>query len=190
MCQKAPVMSVSAELKPHPATDPGAVRQISVTLDRTDDRDALAVGWRVDGDIARLRWPEPSAPLRADGLWQHSCFEAFLRAGDDDSYFEFNFSPSGAWACYRFDRRRSGRSLPDVAAPVLQCRRETDAFTMTAILPLAGQPELSRARPLRAGLAAVVEDARGMLGYWALAHAAPRPDFHDPAGFTLAVPAR
>jgi hypothetical protein len=59
---------------------------------------------------------------------------------------------------------------------------------MSATLPLAGLPEC--AQTLRAGLAAVIEDERGQLAYWALAHRSTQPDFHDPASFTMQVPAR
>jgi len=38
---------------------------------------------------------------------------------------------------------------------------------------------------LRLALAAVVEDERGMLSYWALRHPAGKPDFHHPDAFAL-----
>jgi hypothetical protein len=61
---------------------------------------------------------------------------------------------------------------------------------MSATLPLAGLPECAQAQVLRAGLAGVIEDERGQLAYWALAHCSTQPDFHDPASFTMLVPAR
>jgi hypothetical protein len=61
---------------------------------------------------------------------------------------------------------------------------------MTVSIEMAGLPEFVRPVALRAGLAAVIEDARGLLSYWALAHHSPQPDFHDPAAFTMPVPAR
>jgi hypothetical protein len=43
------------------------------------------------------------------------------------------------------------------------------------------------AAPLRVGLAAVVENDQGQLDYWALNHAAARPDFHHPESFGLEI---
>jgi hypothetical protein len=188
VCQKEPVMSASAELIPHAMTSADAVRRIAVRIDRVDGAGALCIRWQVEGDIARLRLPAPAEALRADGLWQHSCFELFLQAGHAESYHEFNFAPSGAWAAYRFTGRRHGRSASQILAPRIECARQPESFAMSATLPLAGLPECAQA--LRAGLAAVIEDERGQLAYWALAHRSTQPDFHDPASFTMQVPAR
>jgi hypothetical protein len=43
--------------------------------------------------------------------------------------------------------------------------------------------------PIAAGLAAVIEDRDGALSWWALSHRAAAPDFHDPATFTMRLPA-
>jgi len=67
-------------------------------------------------------------------------------------------------------------------------RRDGTRLELAAALDLAPlDPRLCEA-PLRLGLAAVVEDTRGVLSYWALRHADGPPDFHDPAGFTLRLP--
>lgn len=190
VCQKDTSMSVHAELKPHPATPSDAIRRISVALARESASGALCATFRVEGTIARLQLPEPVPPMRTDGLWQHSCFEIFLRADGADSYHEFNFASSGAWAAYRFAAPRGDRSSPAMTAPRIQCERGLASFAMTATLPLNDLPECANATTLQAGLAAVMEDERGMLTYWALAHCSPQPDFHDPASFSMTVPAR
>lgn len=138
--------------------------------------------------MSRLKLPGPGRPARADGLWQHSCFEAFLGPVSGASYYEFNLSPSGAWAAYRFAGRRAGRESPPMPAPTVAGTHMADAIEMKAVLPLAAVPELAREPVLRAGLAAVLEDHNGGLVYWALAHRAGEPDFHDPATFTLRWP--
>ena len=38
-------------------------------------------------------------------------------------------------------------------------------------------------------LAAVIEEEGGVKSYWALAHPAEKPDFHDPACFTATLAA-
>ncbi|MEB3264615.1 MAG: hypothetical protein VKJ66_09615 [Synechococcus sp.] len=39
--------------------------------------------------------------------------------------------------------------------------------------------------PLRIGVTAVLEDRRGGISYWALAHTGPEPDFHRRDSFLL-----
>jgi hypothetical protein len=181
-------MNYNIDLVSHPATPCAAVHRIAVTLRR--EAAALRLSYRIDGDIEALRLPPPAETHRRDSLWQHSCFEAFLRADDQQSYYEFNFAPSGAWAAYRFDERRRGGSAPAVTMPSIECRSDAASFEMTVELALDTVPELAGNATLHAGLGAVIEDARGMLSYWALAHGAAQPDFHDPATFRLRLGAR
>ena len=178
---------VCQKLVLHPASRSGVVQAVEVAIAR-DAPGALRISFRIAGEIGRLRLPAAAPALRADGLWQHSCLEAFLRADDADSYYEFNFSPSGAWAAYRFAGRRAGRTSPVMTAPAMQTDRTDGSFGLSAVIPLAELRDLARASTIHAGIAAIIEDERGTLSYWALAHAAPEPDFHDPATFTLVLP--
>jgi len=180
-------MSASADLIRHATTDCEPIRRIGVEASRTCD--ALELFYRIEGEVSRLALPEAGPRERADGLWQHSCFEAFLQAEGGDAYLEFNFSPSGAWAAYRFGGRRRGGESPELTAPRTEVRRGPDWLAMNIQLSLAGIAEFARAAPISAGLAAVIEDEHGGHSYWALAHGAARPDFHDPATFTLRLPA-
>jgi hypothetical protein len=139
--------------------------------------------YRIAGDAARLRLPTSGFARRADGLWQHSCFEVFLRVGTGASYYEFNFAPSGDWAAYRFGRPRSERSSPDLPAPRVECRSFPEGYELSATLPLAALPEFARASAIEAGIAAVIEAEDGTLSYWALAHGGLSR--MRPASFTL-----
>lgn len=186
VCQKAGVMSASAELIRHPAAGCEAVRRIAVEAAR--GADALDISFRVEGEVTLLAIPAAGATRRSDGLWQHSCFEAFLQGGGGAAYVEFNFSPSGAWAAYRFSARRRGRESPVLTAPRTEVRRGPDWLTMNVRLSPAAIAEFA-GMPIAAGLAAVIEDRHGALSWWALAHRAATPDFHDPATFTMRLPA-
>jgi hypothetical protein len=179
---------VCQKLVLHPASRCEAVCGIDASIAR-NPAGGVRISFRIDGAIGRLHLPAAAPPLRADGLWQHSCFEAFLRADGADSYHEFNFAPSGAWAAYRFTGRRTGRSPPVMTAPSIQAGRAATSYRMNAVVTLGELPDLARAATIHAGLTAVIEDEHGALSYWALAHAAPQPDFHDPATFTFALPA-
>jgi hypothetical protein len=183
------MQSAAAELVPHPDSPREAVRAVAARIALARDG-----GWRlhfrVDGTMSRLRWPDRGPAERADGLWQHSCFEAFLRADGDDGYHEFNFATNGAWAAWRFAARRSGRASPELPAPVIEVERSAGYLDMSVALAAAALPLPAGAPGVHAGLAAVIEDDAGRLSYWALAHAGPQPDFHDPAGFAIALPLR
>ncbi len=114
----------SAELLPHPASACDAIRRFGASVEFAAPPDELRMSFRIEGAIERLRLPGPGSALRADGLWHHSCFEAFLGTDADDSYHEFNFAPSGDWAAYRFAARREGRQSPGMPAPRMEFRRD------------------------------------------------------------------
>ena len=154
---------------------------------------AVKVGWSVAGDgLLHLRWqvdgvgalvaPGKATPGRADGLWQATCFELFLK-GAGSAYREFNFSPSGQWAAYHFSHYRKGMAeQPMPVAPVIMPAAEGESFACTVSLPadvLAGAAH--------AGLSAVIEEQGGRKSYWALAHQPGDPDFHAAACFTIAI---
>lgn len=178
---------VSAELLPHSSSACGAIRGFHGAIEYGSSPGELRISFRIDGAIGQLRLPQRGSALRADGLWQHSCFEAFVRSDASDSYHEFNFAPSGDWAAYRFASRREGRQSPALPAPTMEFRRAVDVFELNSTIALSGIPDLAEAQALQAGLAAVIEDQNGGLSYWALAHRAAQPDFHDPETFWLRV---
>jgi hypothetical protein len=172
-----------AELLQHPPPPDAAVRRIDAEHEARGE--VLRRRFRLEGAIPRLALPAPAGTRRRDGLWQHSCFEAFLQPDGSDHYYEFNFSPSGEWAAYRFAGRREGRSLPDLPAPAIAFAAQADGCRLTADVPLAALPELARAHSLAVGLTAVIEQADGAVSHWALAHGGEAPDFHDASTFTL-----
>lgn len=170
-------------LHAHPASPGLGVRALRVALA------PAAEGWQLRYELeaapGALRLPAPAAaPGPADGLWRHTCFEAFVGSVHGARYHEFNFSPSGHWAAYAFDaprqRAAAGSLLP---APRLRWTRSGTVLALDAWLPLAALPSDSdAASPV--GLCAVLEARDGALGYWALAHPAAQPDFHHRAGWT------
>jgi hypothetical protein len=143
---------------------------------------AMSVHYVIMGDLSALRIHEFRSPRRADALWQHTCFEAFVMAGDGPGYREFNFSPSGEWAAYSFQNYRNAGEMVVVREPEIWVRRSADCLELAAEFH-ADLP--SGCRTLRLGLSAVVEQADGGLSYWALRHPPGRPDFHHLDAFAL-----
>jgi hypothetical protein len=170
-------------LRPHPDTPSAKVTAVEVELIACPGDDLL-ISYFVTGSEA-LIVPQELATARRDGLWETTCFEAFLKPEGGEAYFEFNFSPSTEWAAYRFERHRDSRSdLPRPVDPFLTRGEPSDPL-LEVDLDLSGLPDV----PMRLGLCAVIEEAGGRKSYWALAHPPGDPDFHDPACFTLELPA-
>ena len=169
-------------LEPHPAAPPRAVKFVNVQLCRAPR--GLELLYVVEGDPARLHVPTRQEPCRADGLWETTCFELFVR-GASEAYREFNFSPSGQWAAYAFAGYRAGRELLELEAPpTISVFSEPWGISLL-LASLAVEPEANA----RIGLSAIIEETDGTKSYWALAHpSGDRPDFHDPACFALELP--
>lgn len=171
-------------LEVHPSERGPATLSISASLApvSSDDGQGWLLRYRLEGDVDVLAIPSPAAGA-ADGLWRHTCLEAFVQDGDGPGYHEFNFSPSGQWAVYRFsgERQRMPGDAPPPAGPTITTERSADSLVLQAWLPCALLP----ARPTATGLSAVIETRDGKLSHWALHHPrADRPDFHHSAGWT------
>jgi hypothetical protein len=147
----------------------------------------LHVRWRLRGELDRLVLPRRTvAGRRRDRLWRHTCCEAFLAGAERKPYLELNVAPSGDWALYAFDDRRSGmRDAP--GAPVIAVTGDATELAIDAQLDLAPLAALLDAPPYVLGISAVIEEQDGRLAYLALHHPGPRPDFHHRGGWTLAV---
>ena len=149
------------------------------------DHGWLRLRWKLEG-TGKLVVPPFAGRGRADGLWQTTCFEVFLRSPGSAEYVELNLSPSERWAAYDFSGPRQGmsdRPMPRDADCTL--RRGGAMAFFDAAVPLAGLPPL----PWELNLTAVIEEEGGQKSYWALAHAPGQPDFHHPACFAATLPA-
>jgi hypothetical protein len=185
-----------AALACYPTTLTDAVRGVDFRVQR-EPSGILILRYVLRAEMLHVRVPTLEAPARADGLWQHTCFEAFISTATErggpvtgtDGYYELNFSPSRQWAIYSFDRYREGMSSADVTVPPeLALRRFDDRLELDATIGLADLKGLREAPTLKLAVSTVVEDDSGTLSYWALKHAPGKPDFHHPDGFVLELP--
>jgi len=185
-------------LQSHPANAaPPGLRGEVQRLAPDDPLRPLRLRFELHGDLAGVRLPaplEPGAPRRADGLWKHTCFEAFVAAppapgspaqtagaiegSDSVAYVEFNLAPSGAWAIYRFDGYRAGmRAEPAGIEPRIVAVCHPGTLRVEVALAWPAPLPASAARPNAARDAATVtaEAAtpwRGRLGMSAVVEAA------------------
>jgi hypothetical protein len=204
-------------LSPHPDFPPVSVPGVAFSC-VWKSAGEWAFDFIVPVPPAALLLPTAEAPQRADGLWEHTCFELFLMDPSSGSYLEFHFAPSGQWAAYRFEEYRSGRQDLEVAPPLIMTgdaaqlelamedhlralgldgksiRRLLDASppmpepNQFALSTILDDPRLKDDKAWIAGVSAVIEEANGAKSYWALAHPPGKPDFHHPDCFRLELP--
>ena len=191
-----PVHALTLEC--HADTPAPAVRAVRARVGRGPGG-VLAVSFLIEGDINRLRVPlgaggvpSGSASRRVDRLWEHTCCEIFIARKGLPAYHEFNFSPSGEWAAYAFERYRQGvpfASEPNAHAedldPHVTARCVAGQLELDAALRLDRLSPAHRDARLLLALSAVVEERDGALSYWALRHPPGRPDFHHDFGYAL-----
>jgi hypothetical protein len=171
-------------LRLHPDSRCFAAARVEVAVARPR-ADRLVLYYTVTGKISDVRMPPVVPATRTDDLWQHTCFEAFVRASSGPAYYEFNFAPSTQWAAYRFSGYRSGMRAAEIRAPQIEVRSGPDSYTLQAALELDRAPDLSREVSWHLGLSALLEETSGDMSYWALAHPPGKPDFHHADSFTL-----
>jgi len=185
-----PFKSEWSTLACYPTTLSDAVRGVDICLAR-EPSGSLTLRYVLRADMLHVRIPPEAPPTRADGLWAHTCFEAFIApVVTGTAYYELNFSPSRQWAIYSFEAYRQGMSPTDVTVPPkVTVRPFDDRLELDATIGLHDLKGLQAAHTLKLAVTAVVEDDGGTLSYWALRHAPGRPDFHHRDGFVLELPA-
>jgi hypothetical protein len=183
----ASIDSKPTVLTAHPSTPNDAVRRLEVRV-RAEKSDTLVFQYSLAADMSRVRVPPSGAGGRADALWKHTCFEAFVAATDEPGYHEFNFSPSHHWAIYRFSAYREGMVSAEMGGTTeISTHRGDSGLELESAVGLGHLGHLRDARHLRVAMAAVIEDDTGRLSYWGLRHPPGKPDFHHPNGFALEV---
>jgi hypothetical protein len=165
-------------LKRHPDSRCEAVTQIAVKVARPRAGN-LVLHYFVDGKMDDLRIPPVTASMRANELWRHTCFEAFVQTSPSAAYYEFNFAPSTQWAAYRFGGYRSAMTIANaLRAPHIEVASNSACLELKTSLELSGLSGLESNASWRLGLSAVIEETSGHTSYWALEHPVGKPDFH------------
>jgi hypothetical protein len=166
-------------LIPHPAMPPASPEfKIWASVDHAAKLGATAttnIWFGIGAPASRFAIPKLSEPWRADGLWEMTCFEAFLQIPGEESYREWNFAPAGNWQAYDFSGYRENRERADVGSPPYI--RMEDNFTWWTV---GATIAVEASHEWRLGLSAAIEEKDGTKSYWALAHPdTEKPDFHD-----------
>jgi len=176
-------MTSPCRLLPHPDSRVRQALELDASVVPVTGK-GLALQYILTGDVSLIQMPEGPIPGRVDGLWRHTCFEAFIAGADDTTYREYNFSPDGQWQAYGFAAYREGGPLACASAPTIECKTSHGGLELRVrLIPDLLPP----GRRFRIGLSAVIEDLDGVLSYWALRHPPGKPDFHHPDTFALEI---
>ena len=180
-------------LMAHPDFPSRAIDCVEVTLERRGDR--LDLRFVVAGAIDDVVWPgdrtngaiavEQADECRADDLWRHSCFEAFVAPAGAPGYREINLATSGHWAAYAFYGYRAGM-LPASDVRLTQAGWRFADRRAEVSLSIAVS---HRHADWALNITAIIETSDGGKSYWALAHPPGAPDFHNRDGFVAILPA-
>ena len=182
---------ITCPLLPFARSSEASVRALTASVQR-EGEGILRFRYQLDAELSALRIPAMSVSRRADELWKHTCFEAFIAGVPRGrSYHELNFSPSTEWAAYSFEGYRQGMT-PVVAAtpPRIDVSRAASQLVVdvrVAMQSLLPEPLRAVDAKLSIALSAVIETDDGRISWWALKHAPDKPDFHHAAGFILEV---
>ncbi|MEO1001554.1 MAG: DOMON-like domain-containing protein [Cyanobacteria bacterium J06638_7] len=178
-------MPLAAELQPFRVQAGAGARPSALQLLARAERSGaeLQLSYALSGPVGLLAIPPLApSPQRRDGLWQHTCLEAFLAVGGQEPYWELNLAPAGHWNLYRLDGyRRNLRADGCLSALPMEVEGSANSFGLRATLPLP--PDLAAAAQLDLALTAVLKHRDGGLSYWALAHPPAQPDFHWRGGW-------
>lgn len=178
------------------------IPNISITGEISFQNNIITLHYSLVGKLEDILLASKSLdPSRKNELWSRTCFEFFLAIKDQPQYWEFNMSPSGDWNVYHMDAyRRIGfreetslQRLPFEFrnARVAQSsqrqhsRNESGMCTLDAVVDL--NPILQPNQFLDIGITAVIQTTDGDETYWALAHPAPKADFHLRESFILGL---
>jgi len=166
-------------LHPHSTTPPR--HALALAGAATFSGDLLNIRFCLTGDLSRVVLPPQKPARRTDGLWQSTCFEAFVSYGHE-AYREYNFAPTSDWAAYDFDAYRTGMRDASSTVDRFEQGRTGNEFRL--------EVQVLVALPVsRLGLSAVIEEIDGTKSYWALRHPSGKPDFHHADCFAIALAA-
>ena len=91
-------------LMAHPHTPELRVQQLNGEVTHLANGD-WQFQYRLHGNLTDLKLPAPSQAKAQDGLWQHTCFEAFVQVQGVAAYYEW----TGGWIPPGVVRKTSDR---------------------------------------------------------------------------------
>ncbi|MBW4577260.1 MAG: DOMON-like domain-containing protein [Aphanothece sp. CMT-3BRIN-NPC111] len=170
-------------LEPFPTASP--VPDLKVTGNIARYSNTLAIRYRLQGNLGELVIPPPvDMPTRKNELWEETCLEFFLAVKNSPGYWEFNLSPAGHWAVYRFAGYRQGMQ-EEMAFTSLPFSVQNQSNSLSLALEIDLDNIVQASQTLEVAISAVIKHRDGELSYWALAHTGSQADFHQRDSFQV-----
>jgi hypothetical protein len=169
----------------HPSTPCDAISRIEADAERSADG-GLSLRYTAHGSIDGLLLPVKAKAERTDLLWQHTCFEAFIKPQPGTAYTELNASPSSGWALYSFSSFREEMTEAPDAIQISPIDVKIAPGSLILATSIRG---LEHTFDWRIALSAIIEEKSGRKSFWALKHPPEKPDFHHDDCFDLQLPA-
>jgi hypothetical protein len=130
-------------------------------------------------------WDKEDAVLtRKIGLWEGTCFEAFIQDSESNEYLEFNFSGTGYWNVFHFLKR--DQKLEEYLPLKLTKHRFTTEPKHREFIfsfDLGQMPFIQDCTNLKIGTTCILVNEDQEKEYFAISHHREKPDFHDPRSF-------
>lgn len=126
-------------------------------------------------------WEKLNSSLeRKIGLWEGTCFEAFIKDPKSERYLEFNFSGTGLWNCFYFEEK--GQELKEHVSLQISSHRfisrpRKRIFSFS--IPKKDIDFLMSNHQLDIGLSTILMDDDEHKEYFSIKHLKDKPDFHD-----------
>lgn len=161
--------------------------KIIITGDVLRTQVKLQIKYLLQGDLSTIIIPQDNQNnLRQFDLWEHTCFEFFLKLKDTTEYWEFNLSPSGNWNVFHFLDYRL-----DIAEEQAFSSLPFTTFQNKDSLKLEVNIDLDiiniAKKDIDVAITTVVENKDKQLSYWALTHPATEADFHHQDSFIISI---
>jgi len=171
-------------LVPHPDHLPRIEISVRALVERLGPS-GLRFQYTIDGHVGLIDFGDGHPGGRTDGLWQHTCYEAFVSPSGRTNYLELNFR-GRKWASYLFDDYRSGMRNAPVEPYAKSYGEMYGTDLQNASIDLQNFDEFTGA--LDVALTAVVQESSGHKSYWSLVHPDGPPDFHNRSCFLARLP--
>ncbi len=175
-------MDIHASLQPFAPEPHLQPFQLSAAASWCDQQ--LQLRFHLRGPLQTLVIPDPvPRPRRRDGLWQNTCFEAFVAIPDQPAYWELNLAPCGDWNVYALrGYRQDLQAEPRIGA--LPCRwRRGEELELELELELDLRQLMPAATGLELSATAVLEHRQHGCSHWAWRHGGPVAGFDRRASF-------
>jgi hypothetical protein len=164
-------------LRPFPGMALADVCQVTAKVAKSPEGLCVSFELHARLDTIVISPFDRSTSTRKDNLWEHTCFEIFIGSKDNESYREFNLSPSGAWNVYSFKGYREGMETePAIASLSFDVRIIPERGLDLTVEIDSGLAQITADTLI--GISAVIEHSSGIKSYWAIYHPKAFLDFH------------